>query len=68
MGPEAGQADVGEVPVLPGHQDVAGAEIPEVTDDDGTRVRVVCGDFWGKRGPVEGTVRHHDQACGMSAD
>jgi redox-sensitive bicupin YhaK (pirin superfamily) len=25
-----------------------------VTDDDGTRVRVVCGEFWGKRGPVDG--------------
>jgi len=23
-------------------------------DDDGTRARVVCGEFWGKRGPVEG--------------
>ena len=23
-------------------------EVPEVIDDDGTRVRVVCGDFWGK--------------------
>jgi redox-sensitive bicupin YhaK (pirin superfamily) len=27
-----------------------------VTDDDGTRVRVVCGEFWGKRGPVEGVA------------
>jgi redox-sensitive bicupin YhaK (pirin superfamily) len=27
-----------------------------VIDDDGTRVRVVCGDFWGKRGPVEGVA------------
>ena len=31
-------------------------DIPEVTDDDGTIVRVVCGDFWGKRGPVEGVA------------
>jgi len=23
-------------------------------DDDGTRVRVICGSFWGKTGPVEG--------------
>jgi redox-sensitive bicupin YhaK (pirin superfamily) len=23
-------------------------------DDDGTRVRIVCGSFWGKKGPVEG--------------
>ena len=40
----------------PRYQDVKGAEIPEVVDDDGTRVRVVCGDFWGKRGPVDGVA------------
>jgi redox-sensitive bicupin YhaK (pirin superfamily) len=40
----------------PRYQDVAGRDIPEVTDDDGTRVRVVCGDFWGKRGPVDGVA------------
>jgi redox-sensitive bicupin YhaK (pirin superfamily) len=38
----------------PRYQDVAGKEIPEVTDDDGTRVRVICGEFWGKSGPVDG--------------
>jgi quercetin 2,3-dioxygenase len=38
----------------PRYQDIPGAEIPEVIDDDGTRVRVICGDFWGKRGPVDG--------------
>jgi hypothetical protein len=38
----------------PRYQDVPSAEIPAVTDDDGTVVRVVCGDFWGKTGPVEG--------------
>jgi redox-sensitive bicupin YhaK (pirin superfamily) len=38
----------------PRYQDVAAKDVPEVTDDDGTRVRVVIGDFWGKRGPVEG--------------
>src|SRR5215831_19272431 len=40
----------------PRYQDIPGKEIPEVTDDDGTRVRVICGDFWGKRGPVDGTA------------
>jgi quercetin 2,3-dioxygenase len=40
----------------PRYQDVAAAEIPEITDDDGTRVRVVCGTFWGRRGPVEGVA------------
>jgi quercetin 2,3-dioxygenase len=38
----------------PRYQDVAAAAIPEIVDDDGTIVRVVCGDFWGKRGPVDG--------------
>lgn len=38
----------------PRYQDVTSGEIPEVTDDDGTRVRVICGEFWGKRGPVDG--------------
>jgi len=38
----------------PRYQDVLGKDVPEVTDDDGTRVRVVCGEFWGKRGPVAG--------------
>jgi len=40
----------------PRYQDIKHAEIPEVVDDDGTRVRVVCGEFWGKRGPVEGVA------------
>jgi hypothetical protein len=38
----------------PRYQDVAARDIPEVIDDDGTRVRVVCGDFWGEIGPVDG--------------
>ncbi len=38
----------------PRYQDVTAADIPEVTDDDGTTVRVITGDFWGKTGPVDG--------------
>lgn len=38
----------------PRYQDVLAADIPEVTDDDGTTVRVICGEFWGQRGPVDG--------------
>ncbi len=38
----------------PRYQDVPSGEIPEIVDDDGTRVRVVCGDFWGRKGPVDG--------------
>src|SRR5207237_450822 len=33
----------------PRYQDVVANDIPEVVDDDGTRVRVICGDFWGKK-------------------
>jgi hypothetical protein len=40
----------------PRYQDIAAKDIPEVTDDDGTRVRVISGEFWGKRGPVEGVA------------
>jgi redox-sensitive bicupin YhaK (pirin superfamily) len=40
----------------PRYQDIKAAEIPEIIDDDGTIVRVVCGDFWGRRGPVEGVA------------
>lgn len=38
----------------PRYQDIAGGDVPEVTDDDGTHVRVITGEFWGKRGPVDG--------------
>ncbi len=40
----------------PRYQDIPSAAIPEVTDDDGTRARIICGEFWGKRGPVEGVA------------
>jgi redox-sensitive bicupin YhaK (pirin superfamily) len=38
----------------PRYQEVTAADIPEIVDDDGTRVKVVVGSFWGKRGPVDG--------------
>ncbi|NIZ13459.1 pirin family protein [Phaeobacter sp. HF9A] len=38
----------------PRYQDVQGKEIPEVIDDDGTRVKIIVGEFWGKTGPVDG--------------
>lgn len=40
--------------MAPRYQEVKSAEIPEVTEDDGTRARIVCGTFWGKKGPIEG--------------
>ncbi len=38
----------------PRYQDVSSNDIPEITDDDGTLVRVICGSFWGQTGPVDG--------------
>ena len=38
----------------PRYQDVVAGDVAEVTDDDGTRVRIICGNFWGKTGPVQG--------------
>ncbi len=38
----------------PRYQEVKALEVPIVTDDDATQVRVVCGSFWGKTGPVDG--------------
>lgn len=40
----------------PRYQEVAAQEIPEVQDDDGTRVRVICGSLWGTTGPVDGVA------------
>ncbi len=40
----------------PRYQDIPSSAIPEITDDDGTQVRVICGKFWGKTGPVEGVA------------
>ena len=40
----------------PRYQDITSGDIPEVTDDDGTRARVICGSFWGQEGPVEGVA------------
>ncbi|KAB7616232.1 pirin family protein [Amylibacter sp. SFDW26] len=38
----------------PRYQDVGAQEIPEILEDDGTRVKVIVGDFWGRSGPVDG--------------
>ena len=40
----------------PRYQDIKANVIPEVIDDDGTRVRIITGDFWGRKGPVEGVA------------
>jgi redox-sensitive bicupin YhaK (pirin superfamily) len=40
----------------PRYQDIHATDIPSVTEDDGTHVRVICGEFWGQRGPVEGVA------------
>ncbi len=38
----------------PRYQDVKGGNIPEILEDDGTVVKVIIGDFWGRSGPVDG--------------
>src|SRR5665213_161815 len=40
----------------PRYQDIPASAIPEVTEDDGTHARIICGEFWGKKGPVEGVA------------
>ena len=40
----------------PRYQDIPAAAIPEVTEDDGTKARIIVGEFWGKKGPVEGVA------------
>ena len=40
----------------PRYQDILGPDIPEAIENDGTAVRVICGEFWGQRGPVEGVA------------
>jgi redox-sensitive bicupin YhaK (pirin superfamily) len=40
----------------PRYQDIKANAIPEVIDDDGTHVRIITGDFWGRKGPVEGVA------------
>ena len=50
-----GQELTGEFFVeTPDPQEIKAVEIPDITDDDGSRARLICGSFWGKRGPVEG--------------
>ncbi|MEX2648803.1 MAG: pirin family protein [Alphaproteobacteria bacterium] len=40
----------------PRYQDVKAAAIPEIIDDDGARIRVICGDYRGRRGAVDGVA------------
>jgi hypothetical protein len=40
----------------PRYQDIPASAIPEVTEDDGSKARVICGEFWGKTGPVDGVA------------
>ncbi len=40
----------------PRYQEVKSTDIPTITDDDGTHVRIVSGSFWGTTGPVDGVA------------
>jgi redox-sensitive bicupin YhaK (pirin superfamily) len=42
--------------MAPRYQGITAAEVPVVTDEDGTQVRVVCGRFRNTAGPVKGVV------------
>lgn len=38
----------------PRYQDIQSSDIPTVIDDDGTSVKIIIGEFWGKKSPVDG--------------
>ena len=38
----------------PHYQEIKSPQIVSITDDDGTQARIICGTFWGKKGPVDG--------------
>ena len=40
----------------PRYQDIKSGDIPVLADDDGTAIRVICGDYKGVGGPVEGVA------------
>lgn len=40
----------------PYYQDRSAADVPEVTEDDGTKARIICGNLWGKAGAVDGVA------------
>ena len=48
----------------PRYQDVPSVAIPEVVDDDGVSVRVICGEFWGQR--VRSTASPQTRAISTS--
>ena len=38
----------------PRYQEIGSTDVPEVEEDDGTEVKVICGDAFGASGPVDG--------------
>jgi redox-sensitive bicupin YhaK (pirin superfamily) len=38
----------------PHYQEITSEQVPEIFQKDGTRIRIVCGNFLGVKGPVEG--------------
>src|SRR5579884_3018974 len=39
----------------PRYQEIKAPDVPVITDDDGTHVRIVCGTFWAKKGRWTGS-------------
>jgi redox-sensitive bicupin YhaK (pirin superfamily) len=52
----------------PRYQDIPAAAIPEVTEDDGSKARIICGEFWGQKGPVEGVATEASYANARYVD
>ena len=40
----------------PRYQDIAGRDVAEAIDDDGVKARIICGEMFGVKGPVEGVA------------
>ncbi len=40
----------------PRYQDIAGCDVAEAIDDDGTKARIICGEMFGVKGQVEGVA------------
>ena len=51
-----GNLPAGQKMTTPRYQDVQGADVPEIIDNDGTSVKVIAGAFWGKSGPIDGVA------------
>ncbi|MBZ0264306.1 pirin family protein [bacterium] len=40
--------------IEPRYQEIQSKDVPVMTEDDGSTARIICGDFWGQKGLVDG--------------